>query len=355
MAEALDQDVKTEILKDAKETMDDLDKSPKDRPSASIITFGRPGSGKTSLAHSISDDKTFAGKSGMRPGTVQMFQTSIAVGDVELQVIDTRGMKDATKATKQDEETFDKISRIISNDGTSTNGVLIVCIEMHERVDESTIATLAMLHKRFEVNVWYRAVIALTKADRYEESKWPEPPKRLGRRSMTKAFYKDNFTKKINECKEDLKYYFTREDCKPKCHIGMTSEQFDELDIPIVPTSELTGEAMKRMKKVGQEYWLDELIVSCCQREKGIVLLRLHKYRLCNLPSSLVHKLEQEYLAKDMITNKEFRKVGISKLWFILGPKGYWNRYCKEVSSIPRFELSLRVPTTDHETKKPEN
>ena len=53
-------------------------------------------------------------------------------------------------------------------------GVIIVCIAMHEKMDDSTIKPLAALQNKFGYEIWTHVIIALTKADRFEAEKWLE-------------------------------------------------------------------------------------------------------------------------------------------------------------------------------------
>ena len=69
----------------------------------------------------------------------------IAVGKVILNVFDTRGTMDASP------EAHEKATiEIVGNILDAEKGVIIICIKMYERIDESTLATLAMLHQKYE-------------------------------------------------------------------------------------------------------------------------------------------------------------------------------------------------------------
>ena len=59
----------------------------------------------------------------------------------------------------------------------TVSGVLIVCIPMHERLDEAALETLAILHDKIGKDIWRYTVIALTKADEYPQAQWLESKK----------------------------------------------------------------------------------------------------------------------------------------------------------------------------------
>ena len=128
---------------------------------------------------------------------------------------------------------------------------------MHQRVNESTLEILVQLDKKFGLDIWKHVVIASTKADRYEENKWLES-KRFGKSSNT--FLAEKFAEVIKEQKESLKEFFTAlsDQVSPSCYLGMTEEEFDQLMIPIVPSSQLNELEMNRMKQVGYGYWFDQ-------------------------------------------------------------------------------------------------
>ena len=229
--------------------------------SVSIITLGKTGSGKTSLASAIagkSAEDQLQDKAGWKTDTRGNRSVCIQLDEVVINVVDTHGMRDTSQDTL-DEETLEIVSKYINNE---TEGVIIVCIEMHQRVNESTLEILVQLDKKFGRDIWKHVVIASTKADRYEENKWLES-KRFGKSSNT--FLAEKFAEVIKEQKESLKEFFTAlsDQVSPSCYLGMTEEEFDQLMIPIVPSSQLNELEMNRMKQVGYGYWFDQLIVKC--------------------------------------------------------------------------------------------
>ena len=68
----------------------------------------------------------------------------------------------------------------------------------------------------------------------------------------------------------------------------MAGKVFDELEIPLIPTSQLDKYEMDRMKKVGYGYWFDQLLIKCCQSVQGAGLIQVHESRLKKLPTYLV-------------------------------------------------------------------
>ena len=71
----------------------------------------------------------------------------------------------------------------------------------------------------------------------------------------------------------------------------MTEDEFDDLKIPIFPTSQLSKQALERMEQVGHGYWFDLLLIQCCRRLLGSGI-QIHRERLSQLPPQL---LVQEY------------------------------------------------------------
>ena len=304
--------------------------------SASIITFGKVGSGKSSLASCVVEqnkDTTFKSKEGFKSDKMNANRESFEVGQVTLNVVDTHGMMDTSPGTHK-EDTIAIVDSIVRKE---SKGVLIVCIEMYERVDKSTLKALAKLHGRYKKDVWYLVVIALTKADKYEEHKWLKL-ERFGK--SKKECLSEKFAATVEKCKTDLKSYFTaaNTEVKPSCYFGMTEEEFDELNIPIIPTSELNKVALDRMKRVGCGYWFDILLIKCCQRLRGCGLLIIHEKRLMKLPLELVRQ-EVGQEAVEWIENNK------SKWACILGIIYVWYQkytYYKETATLPRLQQQMR-------------
>ena len=76
-----------------------------------------------------------------------------------------------------------------------------------------------------------------------------------------------------------------------QCYIGMTEKEYNDLDIPILPTSSLSKDVSK-MRAVGHEYSFYVLLVECCKREQGMALVNIHSKRLRNLPDEFVKLID---------------------------------------------------------------
>ena len=124
------------------------------------------------------------------------------MGQVTLNIVDTHGMMDTSLVTYS-ADIIKLAGAIATND---CKGLIIVCIKMYERVDESTLATLATLNKKYGESIWHHVIIALTNADRYEEHKWLKS-KRFWMRKQEFLF--DKFSSMVQECKDSIKEYFT--------------------------------------------------------------------------------------------------------------------------------------------------
>lgn len=304
----------------------------------SIITFGRTGSGKTALAASLAGQKAsklFKSKEGWDADTSGIHEAIIQVGEAEVSIVDTRGMLDRSKGN-HDDTTIQLVGELITND---RHGIIVVCIEMFERLDKSTLKLLTQLHTKYGWIFWQHVVIALTKADRYQEQKWMQTKDFW---TSKDAFLKNEFLKNVADRREAMKKCFTDgvEDVQPGCHIGMTTDQFNFLKIPIIPTSQLNDFEMARMQQVGYRYWFDELILECCKREQGAGIVQIHEKRLSNLPADLLVKytIDEKFSSKfRRTTNKAIEKIA-----FALKSKLYWRCYCKYLAVDPRFELSRK-------------
>ena len=286
MAEAaplLPQDVEKQ-LKRIKEFGDSLQ----------IFTAGKVGGGKSSLTNCLVGDlkKPFTTAPGWRPGTTNVEKYKIQIKnskDAFVYVYDTQGLSGDSSQPKIMDETAELIEKMCSND---VNGVLIVCIAMYERFDKSTEDTLTKLHRKFgDQNIWKHAVIALTKADAFPDE-WLEP-KKLWQRSA--PILKRKFEETLSNCREFLKEMFTKT-IDGRNPPWMTEEEFD--DIPILPTSKLTKTALSKMEDVGHQFWFENLLIKCCEREQGMVLINIYSKRLAAL-SKEAYRLVKETLVKD--------------------------------------------------------
>ena len=104
-----------------------------------------------------------------------------------------------------------------------------------------------------------------------------------------KQFLQIKFAEEVEKRKTSLKRLFT-DQVRPSCRIGMTEEEFDELQIPVIPTSRLNKKSMDRMKQVGHGYWFDLLLIKCCQKLQGSGLIKLDEERLSKLPTELIQQ-----------------------------------------------------------------
>ena len=288
-----------------------------------IAIIGKVGSGKTSIASAIVGRDTDGSCEGWESGTKQIRSDfEMKVGQVTINIIDTRGTKDVVKDTRDHDKEIVEIAGEIVKTG---KGVILICIKMYERVDDSTLATLATLHKKLEITFWKHVIVALTFADRYEEHKWLKSNESLSKK----------FKEEVEKRKRLLKRYFTaaNDEASPSCLIGMEDEDFDKLKIPVIPTSQLDKYETDRMKKVGCGYWFDQLLIKCCQRVQGAGLIQVHEARLKKLPTELV-KQELDGQAYEKLRKKQ-------KIALVLGIIYTWYqeyKYFKKVRTMSRFE-----------------
>ena len=238
--------------------------------SLSIIVIGKPGIGKSSLVRSLLDhdlpaEKKPIVKSGMLPVTTKTEVYTIPLGDVSVMVYDTKGMFDV------DDETIRKVEEVCNNDCTG-NGVLLICFEMHTRIDMPAVQRmLALLHQKYGRKIWEVTVIALTKADQYPKREWLQ---KWYQKLSPEKYLKAKFGEALECDRQVIQSLFT------SAKVGMSREEFDKLKIPILPTSHLTTEAMVKMEKVGYESWFDTLLETCCTRERGAAFVKINSKRL---------------------------------------------------------------------------
>ena len=189
----------------------------------SIFVFGKVGSGKSSLVSSIVDQDMAkcdeGGHDGFEAGTNTVNCRSFRVGKVTVNVIDTCGMMDTSAAAdNQDDRTLKMVKDIVKE---KSKAVLIVCIDMYERIDRSTLEVLASLYQklpesddatndketeilRSNLELWSRVVIALTKVDMYQEHKWLMSD----RRGLSKRqFISKTFDENVENRRESLKNF----------------------------------------------------------------------------------------------------------------------------------------------------
>ena len=315
-----------------------------------IFTAGKAGAGKSSLVCDLigpgAKEKP-AIAAGWDPCTIKVreYEIPVATG-VSVYVYDTRGMFDAVAGDHED-KTTDSIGEVCRNDAS---GVLIVCIPMHDRLDESAVETIASLHQKFGKEIWRYAVIALTKADQYPRDQWLSQGSKKWYKK-TEPILKTEFENYLQKCKNSLRTIFTSSEAgaRRRCYIGMTKEEYDKLEIPILPTSTLTRDFVSKMRAVGHEYWFDLLLVECCKREQGMALVNIHSKRLNNLPDEILKLIDPNGVLEPRFL--EF----IQKLLKALGKKTpliiAWNlyhnyKYSHSVATAPRFETN-NIPACD--------
>ena len=212
--------------------------------SASIIIIGQ---GSSSLASTIAGQK---------------MDTNIEVLQVNQVRVNIINACDMIKTSDEDRHN-DYIAQLVGATivANESKGVVIICIKMHGQLDQHTLATLALLHKRFGEKFWKHAIIALTNANDYDEEKWLKSHKaglnfleslfecllKLCCQRMTEGnVIKRKFAGEMEKWKNDLREGFTAtaDQVQPNCHIGMTKEEFYQMKIPVIPTSQLDERAL---------------------------------------------------------------------------------------------------------------
>ena len=305
--------------------------------SLAIFTVGKCGVGKSSLIRDLlgpNAKKSPVVKGGMLPGTMTENEYVIPVGDgVSVNVYDTRGTFDGCGG-HHEEKTASLVGKVCQND---LNGVLLVCIEMHSRLDEGAIKTIALLHQQFGMEIWRFAVIVLTKADDYPKDEWLKSKKFYQRKD---PILKREFEKNLQKCKKSLQEIFTSPETDSQCYIGISQQQYDDLNIPILPTSTLNPKAIKKMEGVGYESWFDMLLLECCKQEQGAALVKIHSQRLANLSRDILDKLNPKNIlgAEFDVLIRSIVQSQFGKTALVLAWKLYWLKYSHRVITAPRFE-----------------
>ena len=304
-----------------------------------IFTVGKTGVGKSSLINDLlgpSAKEKSAVSNGWDACTTETCEFLIPIHKgVSVYVYDTRGMFDAVAGDHED-KTIDSIGLVCNND---VNGVLIVCIPMHDRLDESAVETISILHRKFGKEIWRYTVIALTKADQYPREEWLMSKKWF---KKAEPILKSEFERCFQNCKDSLQRIFTlpKEKARERCYIGMTAEEYDKVDIPILPTSTLKKEEISKMRAVGHEHWFNYLLVECCKREQGMALVKIHSERLASLPDEVITKLDP-----NGVLGSEFRVIVESLMMKGPGKEAIhvvmklYNRIKYSPIKSPRFEL----------------
>ena len=260
-----------------------------EKKSLTIFLFGKAGSGKSLLGKSIvgidAEDtpREVSGWSSCKTEETYFYTT---VGNVDVTIVDTRGLCDGMKDAN-DDKTVRLMGEVLNND---RSGVIIICLELHQRMDESTLKPMVFLHRQFGREIWAHVIIALTKADRYEKEKWLKDRPR----GKSKAEYLVcRFYEEVRRCKQYLQMMFTGDEMKSECRIGMTECEFEELKIPVIPTSQLGRTEIRKMNKVGYDYWFDELLLHCCARDNDAGIIQIHPQRMANIPNEVLRKVDE--------------------------------------------------------------
>lgn len=305
-----------------------------------IFTVGKTGSGKTQLVRDVLGPTAPVrpkSSSGMRPGTLETKEYKFKVGDVNVTLYDTRGMWDAS-AADHESKTAEIVTELTNTSNDKRNGLLIVCIEMHERLDYNTTKMLSLIHETCGSNIWRFTVIALTKADKYPAGDWLLE-KRWYQRSG--PILSSKFLSYLQKARSYVKEIFTEtENVSSECVIGMSEDEFDRLNIPIVPTSTLNSEevpdAIDKMATVGYEKWLDTFLAHCCARETGLSIISIHSGR-CSY-------LSKFYCLPEDVDKEEYEKIleqikgQVSYGACFVTWKLYWHIYYKDrYDAKPRF------------------
>ena len=246
--------------------------------SLSIFVIGSTGVGKSSLVALLLDPERelpavekLVVKPGMLPVTTKTEAYRALVDDVSIVIYDTKGMFDVSGGDYEN-ETIERVEEVCNNDCTTSNGVLLICIEMYQRIDVSTMERmLTLLHRKCGRKIWEVTVIALTKADQYPESEWLWSKKWY---QSSQKILREKFEEALCDARQYLRSLFT------SATVGLSEEEFDKLEIPILPTSQLTIDAMSRMEKVGYVSWFDMLQTQCRTRVHGAAPVKIHLKRL---------------------------------------------------------------------------
>ena len=297
-----------------------------------IFVLGKPGCGKSSLCGDILDQDV-GDKSSPKSVTVCVKTYKVNVGDYEVTVTDTPGMFESTDRGNE-EQIARKVQGIIAND---RNGFVIVCIEMFagRLTDRNNLAPLAFLHQKCGKEIWRHVIIALTKADQYPKEQWLT--KKNSILTSKKEFLTECFKSYMDETKKTLRECFTgNTSVREDCHIGMTEEEFDELNILILPTSKLFNPFLEKMRLVGCETWFDMLLVELCKRESGLILVSVHSKRLLNLMEvrNFLSEVAEYPLIQQQVKNLKIAIPPVVLLW-----KAFKSYSWKTAKEAPRFEV----------------
>ena len=249
--------------------------------SLDVFLLGRPGCGKSSLCRDIFGQEAeprsngeASPDSGMTCGT-----RKFPVHNYCVTVHDTASLFDG-QTGEHVEEIVDRLREVCSVD---RNGVVLVCIEMFAGriVDRSNLAPLAFLHQKCGIGIWQHVIIALTKADQFPKEQWLEL---RGIKDMVftfeSTFLNSKFEEYMDETKELLRNCFISSSTREECRIGMTAAQFNDLNIPILPTSKLFIPFLGKMRCVRHETWFEELLIKLCSR---LQVFEVHSRRLLNI------------------------------------------------------------------------
>lgn len=221
-----------------------------------VVTVGKTGSGKSSLVRELlgvdsAEPRRPCVKSGLQAGSTEPAPYENKL--LGYKIIDTPGLLNVHLGN-YNQATVNVVEQIVKG---SVPGVLLVCIEMHSRLDVSTMQVLALLHNKHGEKMWDHVVIALTRADEYPEHAWTEstPANKPKNQEL-----KERFEKELEEAKIFLKNSITSQDAKTEaCHIGLSQEAWMKCKIPIIPTSQSIPSVAKKMKQIKHGHWLLEI------------------------------------------------------------------------------------------------
>ena len=307
--------------------------------SLTIVAIGKPGCGKSTLIGDIlgpeAKEKPKVG-SQKDPVTTETTLHKIKVDDVSVVMCDTRGLFD-TVGGDHEKVTIGLVREICTND---RSGVILACMEMHGRTDETTARTLALLHESCGPEIWKYVVIVLTKANQYPQEDWLAEK---GRWEASGTVLKREFENCLADNQQSIQRLFTvTTGVKKECQIGMSEEDFESLKIPILPVARLNSkDAIKRMENVGYGSWFTILLYQCTMRESDVGLISIHKDRLSSLPRR-IEKLIKEQIDSQLV--EVSRKVECAgkkvsgSFYLIIYSKAYWWRNRKKMICSARFE-----------------
>ena len=133
---------------------------------------------------------------------------------------------------------------------------------------------------------------------------------------------------------------------------GMSEKEYDELLIPVIPTSNcFDDDSTKKMVRVEYGFWFDQLLVQICQREGGCGIMQIHSKRLAVLPRKTFNEFLElkldgidgrslKFFEECIAELRRAKNCALKDLGHVLASKWIWKSYCRHVN-WPRFEKKL--------------